>query len=114
MSYSFLDLAYDVLKQSPKPLTYQEVWEAASEKGLAAKVSTAGKTPWQSVGSQLYVDVRDNDASAFIKIGKRPARFFLREHKLNYDPTPSAKLNRKKPRRVRRKSYSTNAICIHC
>jgi hypothetical protein len=27
---------------------------------------------------QLYVDVRDNDASCFIKVGKRPARFFLK------------------------------------
>jgi hypothetical protein len=79
MAYSFLDLAYDVLKQSSKPLTYQEVWALASEKGLAANVQSIGKTPWQNVGAQLYVDVRDNDASKFIKVGKRPARFFLKE-----------------------------------
>lgn len=30
------------------------------------------------MGAQLYVDVRDNDSSRFIKIGKRPARFFLK------------------------------------
>ena len=33
MSYSFLDLAYDVLKQVPKPMTYQEVWQLAQEMG---------------------------------------------------------------------------------
>jgi len=76
MNYSFLDLAYDVLKQTAKPLTYQEIWQAGQEKGLTAKVETAGKTPWQTLGARLYVDVRDNDASKFIPVGKRPTRFF--------------------------------------
>jgi hypothetical protein len=80
-SISFLELAYQVLKVADRPLTYQEVWQAAEKSGLSAKVSTAGKTPWQSVGAQLYVDVRDNDSSKFIKLGKRPARFFLSERR---------------------------------
>jgi hypothetical protein len=79
MAYSFLDLAFDVLKKAEKPLTYQEVWQAAQDMGLASKIGTAGKTPWQSLGAQLYVDVRDNESSKFIKVGKRPARFFLKE-----------------------------------
>jgi hypothetical protein len=78
-SYSFLDLAYEVLKNSDRPLTYQEVWQVGKEKGLADKIRTSGKTPWQSIGSQLFVDVRDNEDSKFIKVGKRPARFFLKE-----------------------------------
>ncbi|GFO57656.1 hypothetical protein GMSM_46630 [Geomonas sp. Red276] len=79
MANSFLDLAYEVLKNATKPLTYQEVWETAKEKGLAAKMKTTGKTPWQSLGAQLFVDVRDNPKSKFVKVGKRPARFFLQE-----------------------------------
>ncbi len=79
MSYSFLDLAYEVLKQSSRPLTYQEVWQIGHDKGLTSKIETSGKTPWQSLGAQLYVEVRDNDSSKFIKVGKRPARFFLKE-----------------------------------
>jgi len=79
MAYSFLDLARDVLKQATQPLTYQEVWEAGRASGLTAKIKTSGKTPWQSVGAQLYVEVRDNPDSKFIKVGKRPARFFLKE-----------------------------------
>jgi hypothetical protein len=78
MANSFLEFAYDVLKQAPKPLTYQEVWTVGQEKGLEAKLNSSGKTPWQSIGAQLYVDVRDNDESKFVKIGKRPARFFLK------------------------------------
>ncbi len=78
MANSYLDLAYEVLKAADKPLTYQEVWERAKATGLTAKLKTTGKTPWQSLGAQLYVEVRDNPDSKFIKAGKRPARFFLR------------------------------------
>lgn len=76
--YSFLDLAYDVLKAASIPLTYQEIWDFADDKGLTDKIKTSGKTPWQSLGAQLYVEVRDNEDSRFIKVGSRPARFFLK------------------------------------
>ncbi|MEW6235764.1 MAG: HTH domain-containing protein [Candidatus Omnitrophota bacterium] len=79
MSNTYLDLAYEVLNQSPKPLTYQEIWQFANEKGMTLKIKTTGKTPWQSLGAQLYVEVRDNISSKFIKVGKRPVRFFLKE-----------------------------------
>ena len=73
-----MDLVFDVLKNAKHPLTYQEIWQAGQHAGLASKVRTAGKTPWNTLGAQVYVDVRDNDASRLIKIGKRPARFFLK------------------------------------
>lgn len=79
MANSFLDLAIDVLKKAPKPLTYQEIWELGKQLEFTAKIKTTGKTPWQSLGAQLYVDVRDNQNSKFIKVGKRPTRFFLKE-----------------------------------
>lgn len=78
MSYSFFDLAKDVLSISEKPLTYQEIWEIGKGKGFAEKIQTAGLTPWQTLGARLYVEVRDNEESIFIKVGKRPARFFLK------------------------------------
>jgi hypothetical protein len=78
VAYSFMDLAFDVLKSADAPLTYQEIWQAGQQAGIASKVHTAGKTPWGTLGAYLYVDVRDNDASRFIKVGKRPARFFLK------------------------------------
>jgi hypothetical protein len=78
MSYTFLDLAEEVLKSSPKPITYQEIWEIAVATKLDSKVRISGKTPWQTLGARLYVDVRDNDNSPFIKVGRNPAKFFLR------------------------------------
>jgi len=78
MAYSFLDLAEEVLKAAPSPLTHQQCWDEGQAKGLTSRMKTKGKTPWHSMGSQLYVDTRDNDNSRFIKVGKRPARFFLK------------------------------------
>ena len=39
MSYSYLDLAYDVLKGAAKPMLYQEIWEMAVARGLDANLA---------------------------------------------------------------------------
>ena len=77
-SYSFLDLAEEVLISAESPLTYQEIWDTAKKGGLTEKIGSKGKTPWQTLGAQLYVEVRDSEVSRFVKVGKRPARFFLK------------------------------------
>jgi len=104
MAYSFLDLAYDVLKKSTKPLTYQEVWRVGHDEGLASRIQTSGKTPWETLGAQLYVEVRDNENSKFIKVGKRPARFFLKERQAELPPDAVAKLERDEDKRVEKKT----------
>lgn len=78
MTYTFNDLACDVLKQADKPMTYQEIWQKANDMGFAQRIKTSGKTPWQTLGAKLFVDVRDNPDSPFIKVGRRPTRFFLK------------------------------------
>lgn len=78
MAFSFLDLAEEVLRSASSPLTYQQVWEEAKPTGVASKLKTKGKTPWQTLGARLYVDSRDNPDSLFVKVGKRPTRFFLK------------------------------------
>ena len=79
MAYTFNDFTEDVLADADKPLTYQEVWEDGVAKGLAKKLRTTGKTPWATVGARLFVEIRDNPKTRFVKIGSRPARFFLKE-----------------------------------
>jgi hypothetical protein len=79
MIYTFLDLAKEVLIESKSPMTYQEIWQRAEEKGLTKKLRSSGKTPWHTLGARLFVDIRDHQDSLFIKVGKRPARFFLTE-----------------------------------
>jgi len=103
-SYSFLNLAYDVLKESPRPLTYQEIWQIGDQKGLADKIRTSGKTPWQSLGAQIYVEVRDNEQSRFVKVGKRPARFFLREREGELSPDTITKIEKEESKKVERRT----------
>jgi hypothetical protein len=94
LAYSFLDLALDVLKKAETPLTYQEVWQSGATLGLTSKIASVGKTPWQSLGAQLYVDVHDNASSKFIKVGKRPARFFLKERDSEITEDLAAKIEK--------------------
>ena len=82
VAYSFLELAEEVLKSASVPMTYQQCWEEGKTTGLTKKVKTKGKTPWQTMGARLYVDVRDNANSRFIKVGKRPTRFFLKSRQM--------------------------------
>lgn len=75
--YTFLDFAQEVLKSVSKPMTYQEIWESGKASGLDSKLAITGKTPWQTLGARLFVDIRDNAETRFIKVGRNPARFFL-------------------------------------
>ncbi len=104
MSYSFLDLAYDVLKQASQPLTFQQVWEAAAERGFEKKLGSTGKTPWNTLGAQLYVDVRDNDASKFVKVGSRPARFFPKERQSELPTDVASKIESQEIRAAEKKA----------
>jgi hypothetical protein len=85
--YTFLDFAQEILQSVPKPMTFQEIWEFGKTTGLASKLSITGKTPWQTLGARLFVDIRDNPETRFIKVGRNPARFFLlsRQNEINPD-----------------------------
>lgn len=79
MANQFLNYAKEVLEIAESPLTFKSLWELGVENGFDKKLKTEGKTPWNSLGAQLFVDVRDNPNSDFIKVGSRPARFFLKK-----------------------------------
>lgn len=76
--YSFLDLAEQVLELEGRPLSPDDIWKAASERGLAAKVGSNGRTPWATLGSRLYKDTQDNPRSPFRRVGERPVLFALK------------------------------------
>ncbi len=76
---TFLELASRVLRENRTPMTPDEIWEYARARGYEAEVATHGRTPWRSLGAQLYVVTRDDPQGQFAKTNTRPARFFLRE-----------------------------------
>lgn len=75
---TFLELAKRVIKEEKKVLSADEIWQIAKSKGYDKQLSTKGKTPWATLGAQLYVNVRDSKDTPFVKIGTRPKKFYLR------------------------------------
>lgn len=77
--YTFLDLAAETLLSCGKEMTVEQIWDAAVKGGIDAKLRKKGQTPWATLGSRLYVDVKDNPASIFSrKPGSKPAEFLLK------------------------------------
>ncbi len=75
---TFKELAKKVLEEEKRPLGPLEIWEIAVEKGYDKLIATKGKTPANSIGAQIYVDIRDNPNSPFVKVSTRPVKFFLK------------------------------------
>jgi len=75
---SFKELVERILKEEKKPLTTYEIWQAAVRKGYDKLVGSKGKTPWNTIGARIYVDMKENPNSLFIKVGTRPVRFTLK------------------------------------
>jgi hypothetical protein len=75
---TFKELSEKILEEEKRPLTMEEIWGIAKKKGYDKQVSTQGKTPWRTIGAQIYVDIRDNAESSFVKIDSKPKKFFLK------------------------------------
>ena len=76
--FTLKDLAERILKEEGKPLTVEDIWETAKNKEYDALGNFTSKTPWRSIGAQIYVDIRDNPKSPFVKIDSKPRKFFLK------------------------------------
>lgn len=75
---TYLELAQKVLEKADFPLGYNQIWQKAVEMGLDKKLKSVGKTPWQSVGAQIYVNIRDKANSNFVAVSKNPQKFWLK------------------------------------
>lgn len=75
--YSMKVLAIDTLEKAGVPLTPEEIWNKSLEYGFDKNIATAGKTPWRTIGAQIYVDIRNNPDSVFKQTQKHPVKFSL-------------------------------------
>jgi hypothetical protein len=87
---TFLELAEKVVREERRPLTPEEIWQIATAKNYDTAVGTQGKTPWASIGAQLYMSVKIDPRSKWIRSGRRPTRFILKEVTLT-EPEPAVK-----------------------
>jgi uncharacterized protein len=76
---TFLELARKILEEAGKPMTVDEIWQVAVAKQYDKLLNSSGKTPWATLGAQLFVTVRDKKDTPFVKIGTRPSLFFLKK-----------------------------------
>ena len=76
--HTFKSLAKKILEEERKPLSVEEIWELAIQKESDNLGNFTGKTPWRSIGAQIYVDIRDNPKSHFVKMDSKPRKFFLK------------------------------------
>ncbi|MHB1704199.1 MAG: group I intron-associated PD-(D/E)XK endonuclease [bacterium] len=73
---SFKDIAFQILKETGKPLHSKEITKIALKKGW---LKTAGKTPEATMNAQLVVDVNSKkEKSRFVKVD--PSVFGLNEN----------------------------------
>ncbi len=77
---TFLKLAEKILENKKKPLSAVQIWEEAEKEQLTQNISSYGKTPWNTISAQLYVNIRDNNNSIFYQPSSRPAKFFLKKY----------------------------------
>jgi len=103
--YTVLDFAKDILQDSKKPLLYQEIWDIGKNTQYVIKLGLTGKTPWQSLGARLFIDVRDNPDSLFIKVGKNPARFFLKSKKDELSPNILNELQKEEIKVIKKNDF---------
>lgn len=84
---TFLELAEQVLKDEKRPLTANEIWTLATEKGYDKKLNSEGKTPWQTLYAQIYVNAKDNPKTLFAQTNSRPKKFYLKSQATQIDLT---------------------------
>lgn len=72
---SFKNIAYQILKESGKPLHSKEITKIALQRGW---LNTAGKTPEATMNAQLVVDINSKkEKSRFVKTA--PSTFGINE-----------------------------------
>ncbi len=92
---TYRELSKKVLEQAEKPLSAEEIWERACEMGLDKELSSIGKTPIATLGSQLGEHDISNDEKQFYVANnkKRPFRYWLKSREREFPPqeTPDTK-----------------------
>ncbi|MGB9772353.1 MAG: COG2958 family protein [Candidatus Kapaibacteriota bacterium] len=100
---TFLELAERVLSEAKRPLTANEIWTLATEKGYDKQLNSEGKTPWATLGAQIYVNAKDNPKSPFAQTDSRPKKFYLKSQASQLDLSETAVS--KEPTVVKKKRF---------
>ena len=100
---TFLELAERILREEKQPLTANEIWTLAIAKGYDKQLNSEGKTPWATLGAQIYVNAKDNPKSPFAQTDSRPKKFYLKSQASQLDLSDNAVS--KEPTVVKKKHF---------
>lgn len=78
MENQFIKVALKVLKETRKAMSASEIWEYIIEKNYDRDLNINGKTPWATLGAQLYTN--EKSKKYFERVGARPIRFMLKDY----------------------------------
>lgn len=82
--YTFLDLAIEILEITKTPLSAHEIWKEAVKLNLDIKLNSKGKTPWQTIGAKIYVSIKTDVNSPFIRVEDSPVKFSLKKYETTF------------------------------
>ncbi len=74
---TYKELGKKVLEQAERPLSAKEIWERACGMGLDKELSSIGKTPSATLGSQLGEHDIPNDKKQFYVANKKEEPFSI-------------------------------------
>jgi hypothetical protein len=78
---NFLEFAEKILEEEKKALSPKEIWDVGVKKNYTCQLKTKGATPWNTIGAQIYCNIRDYAGTTkFDKIDGKSI-FFLKSHK---------------------------------
>ena len=104
---SFLDSAYQILKDMDRPMSVEEITQQALDRGFLV---TKGKTPAATMSAMIYMDIkRKGQTSRFIQVG--PNCFTVNNGSKEYPE--SAFKPKSKPKATKQKSSLLHADSDH-
>ena len=109
---TFLELAEKVLNEEKQPLTANEIWTFAIKKNYDKQLNSSGKTPWATLGAQLYINAKDNPSTPFGQTETRPKKFYLKTQGIQ--PEFSESEVSKEPLTIKKKRFEFLEKDLHC
>ena len=72
------EMAEKIIRETRKPLSPTEILEYAEELGFKDKLNLKGRTIQNTIASYIYMDIKENPKTDFIKLNTKPIRFYLK------------------------------------
>ncbi|MGL2823655.1 HTH domain-containing protein [Helicobacter pylori] len=94
---TYIELGKKVLEQAKRPLSVKEIWEKACEMGLDKELSSIGKTPTATLGSQLGEHDTSNDEKQFYVARKEKGThyYWLKSREREFPPQETSNAEEK-------------------